>query len=189
MGITVNLGLIQMSRGEDITQNSRPLKMLRKPAAEFRRAEAPGWESAKASASNLLMCALCGADTASGMGLLDGCTLPYPAALVLGTDIYHQIRINAAGLDTSREALVLNVIKDVGPRGHFLSHRHTRKNMRQRQFSDIIRQFGPNGVRDPIEMAREKTDWILENHHPGPLEEPQQAEFRRTLQAVEQKLV
>ena len=54
-------------------------------------------ESAKASASNLLMCALCGADTGSGMGLLAGCTVLYPEALVLDTDIYHQIRINAAG--------------------------------------------------------------------------------------------
>lgn len=151
-------------------------------------AEAPGWESAKASASNLLMCALCGADTASGMGLLNGCTVLYPEELVLDTDIYHQIRINAAGLDTSREALALNVIKDVGPRGHFLSQRHTRKSMRQRQFSDITRQVGPDGVRDPIEMAREKTDWILENHHPEPLEEAQQAEFRRILQAAEQEL-
>jgi trimethylamine--corrinoid protein Co-methyltransferase len=151
-------------------------------------AEEPGWEAAKASASNLLMCALCGADTASGMGLLAGCTVLYPEELVLDTDIYHQIRINAAGLDTSREALALDVIKDVGPRGHFLSHRHTRKNMRQRQFSDITRQLGPDGVRDPIEMAREKTDWILENHHPEPLQEAQDAEFRRILQAAEREL-
>jgi trimethylamine--corrinoid protein Co-methyltransferase len=177
-----------MSRGEDITQNSRPLKMLRKLAAELRRADAPGWESAKASASNLLMCALCGADTANGMGLLDGCTLLYPEELVLDTDIYHQVRPNAAGLDTSREALALNVIKDVGLRGHFIRHRHTRKTMRQRQFSDITRQLGPNGVRDPIEVAREKTEWILEHHHPEPLEELQQAEFRRILQAAEQEL-
>ncbi|MFN2186800.1 MAG: trimethylamine methyltransferase family protein, partial [Anaerolineae bacterium] len=56
-------------------------------------AEEPGWEAAKASASNLLMCALCGAETGSGMGLLAGCTVLYPEELVLDTDIYHQIRI------------------------------------------------------------------------------------------------
>jgi trimethylamine--corrinoid protein Co-methyltransferase len=152
-------------------------------------AEAPGWEAAKASASNLLMCALCGAETGSGMGLLQGCTVLYPEELVLDTDIYHQIRINAAGLDTSREQLALDVIKDVGPRGHFLSHRHTRKNMRQRQFSDISRQLGPEGnIRDPIEVAREKTDWILENHHPEPLEETQAGELSRILGAAQREL-
>ncbi|MGD8625727.1 MAG: trimethylamine methyltransferase family protein [Anaerolineae bacterium] len=152
-------------------------------------AEAPGWESAKASASNLLMCALCGAETGSGMGLLEGCTVLYPEALVLDTDIYHQIRINAAGLDTSREELALDVIKEIGPRGHYLSHRHTRKQMRRRQFSDITRQLGPDGrIRDAIEVAREKTDWILENHHPEPLADEQQAELDRILLAAAREL-
>ena len=152
-------------------------------------AEEPGWEAAKASASNLLMCALCGAETGSGMGLLAGCTVLYPEELVLDTDIYHQIRINAAGLDTSREEMALDIIKEIGPRGHYLSHRHTRKQMRLRQFSDITRQPGPDGrIRDPIEVAREKTDWILENHHPEPLAEEQQAELDRILEAAAREL-
>ncbi|MFC2029959.1 trimethylamine methyltransferase family protein [Chloroflexota bacterium] len=151
-------------------------------------AEAPGWESAKASASNLLMCALCGAETGSGMGLLEGCTVLYPEELVLDTDIYHQIRINAAGLDTSRAGLALDVIKDVGPRGHFLGHRHTRKEMRRRQFSDITRQRGADGsARDPVEVAREKTDWILAQHYPEPLDTAQQAEFAAILAAAERE--
>ena len=151
-------------------------------------AEAPGWESAKASASNLLMCALCGAETGSGMGLLEGCTVLYPEALLLDTDIYHQIRINAAGLETSREALALDVIKEIGPRGHFLGHRHTRRFLRQRQFSTITRQPAPEGgTRDPLEVAREKTDWILANHHPAPLGEAQAAELKRILVAAERE--
>ena len=152
-------------------------------------AEEPGWEAAKASASNLLLCALCGAETGSGMGLLAGCTVLYPEELVLDTDIYHQIRINAAGLDTSREEMALDIIKEIGPRGHYLSHRHTRTHMRRRRFSDIARQAGPDGrIRDPIEVAREKTDWILENHHPEPLTEEQQVELERILGAAEGEL-
>jgi trimethylamine:corrinoid methyltransferase-like protein len=49
--------------------------------------------------------------------------------LVLDTDIYHQVRINATGLDTSREETALDIIKEIGPRGHFLGHRHTRTNL------------------------------------------------------------
>jgi trimethylamine--corrinoid protein Co-methyltransferase len=152
-------------------------------------AEEPGWESAKASASNLLMCALCGAETGSGMGLLAGCTVLYPEELVLDTDIYHQIRINAAGLHTGREEMALDIIKKVGPRGHYLSQRHTRRMMRQRRFSDITRQPAPDGrIRDPIEMARDKIDWILDNHHPQPLAGEQLAELDRILKAAEREL-
>jgi hypothetical protein len=61
--------------------------------------------------------------------------------------------------------------------------------MRLRQFSDITRQTGPDGgIRDPIEVAREKTDWILENHHPEPLVEEQQAELDRILEAAAREL-
>jgi hypothetical protein len=42
--------------------------------------------------------------------------------------------------------------------------------------------------RNPLEVAKEKTDWILENHHPEPLDEAQQAEFRRILRAAEREL-
>jgi trimethylamine--corrinoid protein Co-methyltransferase len=113
----------------------------------------------------------------------------YPEELVLDTDIYHQIRINAAGLDTSRDEMALDIIKKVGPRGHYLSQRHTRTMMRQRRFSDITRQPAPDGsIRDPIEVAREKTDWILKNHHPQPLADAQMTELDRMLAAAEQEL-
>jgi trimethylamine--corrinoid protein Co-methyltransferase len=152
-------------------------------------ADAPGWEAGKASASNLLLCALCGADTGSGMGLLSGCTVLYPEELVLDSDIYHQVRITAAGLDTRPEELALDVIKEVGPRGHYLAHRHTRQNMRRRRFSDITQQLGPDGgVRGPLEVAREKTNWILENHHPQLLTGVQRVELDEILRSAEREL-
>jgi trimethylamine--corrinoid protein Co-methyltransferase len=148
-------------------------------------APAPGWQSAGEAATCLLLCALCGAETSSGMGLLEGCTLLYPEALILDTDIYHRVRIDAAGIDTSREALALDVIKAVGPRGHFLGERHTRDHIGRLEFSELTVQLKEGSdYRDPIEVAREKTDWILENHHPEPLGEVQQAELTRILQAA-----
>jgi trimethylamine--corrinoid protein Co-methyltransferase len=147
-----------------------------------------GWQQAGDSATVLLLCALCGAETASGIGLLEGCTLLYPEAVILDTDIYHRVRIDAAGLDTSRPALALDVIKAVGPRGHFLRQKHTRTHMRRREFSDLTSQpKDGGGYRDPIELAREKVGWILENHHPKPLEEATQAELKRILRAAERE--
>ena len=35
----------------------------------------------------------------------------------------------------------------------------------------LTHQMGPEGkYRDPLEVAREKVEWILNNHHPEPLE-------------------
>ncbi len=149
----------------------------------------PSWQSAAEAASSLLLCALCGAETGSGLGLLEACTLLYPEAIILDTDIYHRVRAEAAGLDTSPSQLALDVIKEVGPRGNFLRHRQTRIHMRQRYFSDLVGQPHPTGgYRDPIAIAQDKVRWILENHHPQPLEEKVQNELRRILSTAEREM-
>jgi trimethylamine--corrinoid protein Co-methyltransferase len=151
--------------------------------------QVPGWEQASESVSCLMLSALCGAETGSGLGLLEGCTLLYPEALILDTDIYHRVRIGLAGLDISPESMALDVIKEVGPRGHFLRQQHTRTHLRRRQFSDLVAQSHPNGgYRDPVEVAREKAEWILEHHQPEPLDRAQQAELERILEAADHEL-
>ncbi len=120
--------------------------------------------------------------------MVEACTLLYPEALILDADVYQRVRIEAGGLDTSPEALALDVIRQVGPRGHFLAHKHTRQHLRQRQFSELASQpAAQGGFRDPLEVAREKTDWILANHWPQPLEPAQQAELTRILQAADRE--
>lgn len=151
-------------------------------------AQVPGWQSAAEAASSLLLCALVGAETGSGLGLVESCMLLYPEAILMDADLYHRVRNEAAGLDTGSEAMALDVIKEVGPRGHFLAHRHTRINLRRRQFSELTaqpRQGG--GYRDLLEVAREKVDWILSNHHPQPLEEAQKDELTRILKAADRE--
>jgi trimethylamine--corrinoid protein Co-methyltransferase len=151
--------------------------------------QSPGWQSGAEAATCLLLNALCGADTGSGMGLLESCTLLYPEAILLDTDIYHRVRIDLCGLDTSPEALALDVIHDVGPRGHFLKQHHTRRHMRQRRFSNLTGQpTVRGGYRDPLEVACERLAWILESHHPEPLTEDQQSELGRILRMAQAEL-
>jgi trimethylamine--corrinoid protein Co-methyltransferase len=149
----------------------------------------PGWQSAAEAASSLMLCALAGAETGSGLGLVESCTLLYPESIILDSDVYHRVRIEIAGLDTSPEALALDVIRDVGPRGLFLKHRHTRDNLRARRFSELTGQPDALGKpRDPIEVAREKVESILKNHHPQPLEKSQQAELSRILATADREI-
>lgn len=150
---------------------------------------APGWQAAAEAPASLMLCALCGAETGSGMGLVESCTLLYPEELILDTDMYHRVRILAEGIDLRPEALALDVISEVGPRGHFLRHKHTRDSMRRLRFSGLTSQPSEGGgYQDVFEVARSKVTWILENHHPEPLRQEQQAELTRILQAADREL-
>jgi trimethylamine--corrinoid protein Co-methyltransferase len=148
-----------------------------------------GWESGMAGGKSQLLGALCGAETGSGMGLVRGSTVMYPEALVLEREIYQNVRDSAAGVDTSPDHMALDVIQAVGPGGHYLREKHTRDYLRKLGFSDIMYIPDTDGsYRDPIEVAKEKTDWILENHHPEPLSEIQQTELTRIIEAAEREL-
>jgi trimethylamine--corrinoid protein Co-methyltransferase len=151
-------------------------------------ASVPSWQSAGDAASSLLLCALVGAETGSGLGLLESCKLLYPEEILLDSDIYHRVRLEAGGLDTSPAALAIDVIRDVGPRGYFLKHAHTRRELRNILYSELANQPAPRtGYEDPAKVARDKINWILENHHPQPLEPGQERELQRILHAADKE--
>jgi trimethylamine--corrinoid protein Co-methyltransferase len=136
-----------------------------------------------------LLLAMAGAETGSGLGLLESCRVFYPEAMILDADIYQRVRHETAGLDTSPQALAFDVIKDVGPRGHFLKHVHTRTHLRQRAFSSLTGQPAPTGgFRDPLEVARQKAEWILANHHPVELDIARRAELSKIISAADKEL-
>ena len=148
-----------------------------------------GWESSMAGGKSQLLGALCGAETGAGMGLVRCSTVLYPEALVLEREIYRNVCDATAGLDTSPDQMALDVIQAVGPRGHFLREKHTREFFRKLNFSDVVYVPDTDGTyRDPLEVAREKTDWILKNHHPEPLSENQQSELTRIVETAEREL-
>jgi len=108
---------------------------------------------------------------------------------VLDAEIYHAVRADLAEINTSPEYMALDVIDAVGPRDHFLRERHTRDYFRKLDFSDVQMIPTKDGeYRDVIEVAREKTDWILENHHSEPLSDDQQKELTRIVKAAEKEL-
>ncbi len=148
-----------------------------------------GWEHSMGGGKTSLLCALCGAETGSGMGLLRGSTLLVPEALVLDAELYHAVQADLAELNTSPGYMALDVIDAVGPRGHFLRERHTREHFRKLGFSEVQHVPTKDGkYRDVFEVAREKTDWILENHHPEPLSDEQQKELSKIVKAAEKEL-
>jgi trimethylamine--corrinoid protein Co-methyltransferase len=80
-----------------------------------------------------------------------------------------------AGVEVTPATLAVDVIREVGPGGDFLSHRHTAKNVRKAQWRPTIinRQghvrWAEEGGLDLKEKARRKALKLLETHQPAPL--------------------
>ena len=146
------------------------------------------WQSAAEVATDPLLVALAGAEIVTGIGLRDTYTLLYPEAIILDDDLYHQARYSLLDMEVNPETLAVDVIEAVKPGGHFLSQKHTRKHMRTAMIRGVIHQLDEMGkYRKPEEYAREKTKWILENHHPEPPPEDVQKEINRILKAAEKE--
>ncbi|MGC9333961.1 MAG: trimethylamine methyltransferase family protein [Anaerolineae bacterium] len=151
---------------------------------------APGtWRAAADVARDPLLVGLAGAEWVTGIGLNRSFTLLYPEAIILDDELYHRARYALKRIDINEETLALDVIRNVGPGGHYLGQKHTRKHMRTAMVPGLGHQAGPDGkYRDPLEVARERVRWILDHHRPEPIEAAQQAELARILAAADREL-
>jgi len=151
--------------------------------------ELDSWRSAAEVATDPLLVSLAGAEIVTGIGLRDTYTLLYPEAIILDDDLYHQARYSLLDMEVNPETLALDVINTVKPGGHFLGQKHTRKHMRTAMVRGVIHQLDEMGkYRQLEEYAREKTKWILDNHHPDPPPENVQKEIDRILAAADKEL-
>jgi trimethylamine--corrinoid protein Co-methyltransferase len=150
----------------------------------------PGtWQAAADVALDPLLVGLAGVEWVTGIGLNRSFTLLYPEAIILDDELYHRARYALMDMEVSPETVALEVIQAVGPGGHFLAQKHTRKHMRKALIRGLGHHLGPDSkYRDPLEVARERVQWILDNHKPEPLEGTKKAELTRILQAADREL-
>jgi trimethylamine--corrinoid protein Co-methyltransferase len=140
-------------------------------------------------ASDLPLAALEGGDLMPSIGLVNVYTLFYPEHLILGHDILQRARYAVLDTEIDDETLALETVKAVGPGGHFLGQAHTRKHMRDALVRGVTHEPDSAGhYRDPIEVAREKADWIYRNYEPEPLEPAKAAELARIVAAADAEL-
>jgi len=94
--------------------------------------------------------------------------------LVMDDEIIAMTRKVLEGIPVTDDTLVVDVIKSVGARGHFLAEDHTFHNMRKLSSPQYIdrrmRQFwNEKGAKDLAMVCDEKAREILETHQPDPL--------------------
>ncbi len=145
-----------------------------------------GWQSGIDSGLGAALIPLYGGEVCAYMGLLNSSMMLYPEQVILDHEICHMAYDQLHGFEFDEADIALDVIKDVGPRGHFLAQKHTRKHIRDFRLSRLLRQKGPDGEhRAPREVALEEFKRINETHRPKPLPKEVLAELDRILTAAE----
>ena len=92
-------------------------------------------------------------------------------------------------VDISEEKLGLDALRDVGPRGNFLTHRHTRKYLRTEliQLDKDKREFLAMEKEEQMKRAGELVKKILKDHQVTPLDESIVRKGDEIIEAYEQK--
>jgi trimethylamine--corrinoid protein Co-methyltransferase len=147
-----------------------------------------GWQSGMEGGLGSAFIPLCGGEICGFMGLLDSSMVLHPEQVILDHEMCQIAYDVLHGFEFDEADMALDVIRDVGPRSHFLAQKHTRKYIRDFRLSKLMRQKGPDGdPRDPREVALEEFKRISETHHPQPLPREVLAELDCILAAAERE--
>jgi trimethylamine--corrinoid protein Co-methyltransferase len=153
-------------------------------------ADAPGidWQTGSEGGSGTALTPLVGGEICGYMGLTGGSMILYPEKVILDHELYQDAYEWWHGFEFDAEDLALDVIGEVGPRGHFLAQRHTRRHIRDFRFSPLFHQYSADGeLIDPHELGLETFKRVAETHEPQPLPDKVQTELANILTAAEQE--
>ncbi|MCP4534608.1 MAG: hypothetical protein GY831_25730, partial [Delftia sp.] len=147
-------------------------------------AKRAGWDAGIDTGMGTLTTAFYGGEVCGYLGLTGSSMILYPEFMILQHDacrfayeMLHDFKFDEADM-------ALDVVAKVGPRGHFLSQKHTRK--RIRDFNVPPEHVNADGSpRDAQEVALEEFKRLNETHRPEPLPDEVLAELDRILAAAE----
>ena len=132
-----------------------------------------------------------GANLVHDVGYLGQGLVGHPAALVMCSEIISYVRRMVRGFTIDAEHLALDVIREAGPQGDFISTQHTfdffRKEHWQPQLINrrTLDDWMAQGEKTWAEKAIEKTREILANHRTTPLGNDAQSSLNTLRQQAE----
>jgi trimethylamine--corrinoid protein Co-methyltransferase len=124
-----------------------------------------GYESA---ITNLLVALAGGNFIHDAAGFLEFCMTASYDKLVIDDEIIGMVMRAVEGVRVDEESLAFDLLKKVGPGGHFVSARHTRRHMRKEQFMPQLSDrenrtaWAEAGAKDTRLRAAEKARRILD---------------------------
>jgi len=143
-----------------------------------------------------LMNALSGVNLMHDCGYIAGGDAGSMEMAVICDEICGMVLRIARGMEVNDETLALEVIREVGPGGHFLSHKHTLKFLEKGEiyipklFCRLPRDTWIKAGRKKVhEVARERAKQILREHYPEPLSADVRQKLTEIVKQAERELV
>lgn len=117
---------------------------------------------------------LAGTNLIHDMGYIESGLTGSFEMLVIGNEIADMCKRIARGVTVNDETLAVDVIRDAGPGGHFLSKKHTLEHIDEHWMPKLIDRntyeaWKKSGSRDMVIKARETVAKLLKEHNPEPL--------------------
>ena len=136
-------------------------------------AKIPDAQAAYEHALTIPYVALAGANHVTcGAGFLDSVLSVSFAQYVIDNEIIGMVKRMLRGFETDSEAMALDVIKGVGPGGHFIAEEHTFEHMRRELFQPALSDrddwetWEASGGLDAFRRAQQKARDLIAGHVP-----------------------
>lgn len=153
--------------------------------------ELGNWQAGYENIYSHFLAVMAGADMSFGpSGMYEAVSLLDHPRILFDREILRVIDEVSDGMKVNSQTLSLDMIRDIGQTGSYISHKATAKAYRSiwKRESILYEDGKTEGRkwRDPVDVAREAISWILENHNPEPLPEEVKREVRRIVSAADQ---
>ena len=184
LALITNVGGVQMA-------HSNGIPILACHSFGGSQYELGNWQAGYENIYTHFLAVMAGADMSFGpSGMYEAVSLLDHPRILFDREILRVIDEVTDGMDVTPKTLAFDMIKKIGQRGAYITHKESIKAYRTMWKRDsILYEDGkPEGRkwRDPVDVARETISWILENHNPDPLPEDVKKEVRRLVAAADQ---
>jgi len=149
-----------------------------------------GSEKAQSFMAFMLMAS----DVLSGAGELDDALCMCPEALVIDNEMIGEVFKFVEKYEINDDTLALDVIREVGPGGHFMDQQHTLDHFRELWAPTIsdkgtFHTWQEKGSKPIDKVAKEKVREILATHKPPPIPEDVDREVSKIYEKVKSELL
>jgi len=124
--------------------------------------------------SSCVMAALTGANLIHDVGLLGNATVVMPEMIVATDEIIGMVRHMLDEVSVGEPTLALDVIREVGPGGEFVTHPHTLRHFRDVWYPELLYRGGAKAWSESVpetfeQRVNARTRELMETHRPKPM--------------------
>ncbi len=153
-----------------------------------------GAQASYEKAMSTVLPVLAGADIVYGAGSLNGGLAASFEELVIDDELCRALLKLVQGIEVNDETLALDVIHRVGSGGHYLAEKHTLQHFKEEHFFPELTDrssydaWKKTGGKSLVKRARERTEEILKEHWPTPLDKDVQKEISEIIRRAKKEL-